>query len=223
MVRGSFTRPPPRRTMASKVLIGCEGAKTEPLYFDGIRQHLRASTLEFVLVDVPGTDPLTIVDAVIARVAEAKRKKAWEPGDSAWAVFDGEEHQGTDGQRHRWNTAIQRAEAKGIELAVSNPCFELWYLLHFHDQQAALRRDAALKALKQNGRVPEYEKNLAMFGRLHVSADKSLTTAAVDRARALRAKCGDVGLERWRNPSTGVFRLVTGLLGQPCRADGDKE
>ena len=65
MARDSFTRPPPRRTMASKVVIGCEGSKTEPLYFEGIRQHLRASTLEFVLVHVPGTDPLSIVDAVI--------------------------------------------------------------------------------------------------------------------------------------------------------------
>lgn len=208
MARSKFARRPQTRPLVAKVLIGCEGAKTEPLYFNGIRQHLRRSTVDFVIVEPGGSDPKTIVSAVVERVAELERAHKWRRGDSAWAVFDGEEHWRTRGERHNWNDAIQLAEAREIRLAISNPCFELWYLLHFQARAAELDRDAALVALRAH--MPKYEKNLPLFERLHREGGMQ---PAVERARGLAAMCGRAGWSRWRNPSTGVFRLVELLLG----------
>jgi hypothetical protein len=108
----------PRRTLqaralARKVVIACEGRKTEPSYFHDIRTHLRASTIDIVLVPHQGTDPATLVAAADDKRAELKRARRWSPGDTAWAVFDGEEHQDTDGKRQRWNDAVRVAIRHG--------------------------------------------------------------------------------------------------------------
>lgn len=58
----------------------------------------------------------------------------WENRDSAWVVLDGDEHIQNDPQN--WHAALQLAEGSDIHLAVSNPCFELWYLLHLATTQA---------------------------------------------------------------------------------------
>ena len=202
----------PRRTLqaralARKVVIACEGRKTEPSYFHDIRTHLRASTIDIVLVPHQGTDPATLVAAADDKRAELKRARRWSPGDTAWAVFDGEEHQDTDGKRQRWHDAVQRAESQDIKLAVSNPSFELWYLLHFQAQNGALNRSQALSALR--GHRPDYEKNRSLFSELHASG---LTAVATGLASSLCAQCEEGGWDRWRNPSTRVHLLVTHLL-----------
>lgn len=202
-------KPVPRR-LGQTVVIACEGLKTEPLYFEGIRRHLRASTIDFVLVRHEGTDPLTVVTAAENKRAELKKGKRWLDGDTAWAVFDGEEHLATGGDRERWNTAVQRAAAQGIRLAISNPSFELWYLLHFQDQQAALHRAQALAELRAH--VPGYEKNRGLFAELHAA---ERTQQAATRAQALCRSCGPTGWDQWRNPSTRVYELVEHLLRLP--------
>jgi hypothetical protein len=53
--------------------------------------------------------------------------------------------------------AIELATGKGISIAVSNPCIELWFLLHFHDQRAAIDRAEAQRKsgdLLGCGKVP---------------------------------------------------------------------
>jgi len=207
MARSEFGRRPAERELLAKVLIGCEGAKTEPTYFEEIRQHLRRSRSHFVLVDTRGSDPKTVVERVIACVQEHKSRRAWHAGDTAWAVFDGEEHWGTDGQKQNWNTAVQLAHAKGIQLAVSNPSFELWYLLHFRQQRAALHRDAVMVALKKEGHIANYHKSLEVFDLL-----KENLPLAVDSAKTLATKCSTTGWDRWPNPSTGVYAVVEMLL-----------
>lgn len=201
-------RKPPTRTLGRKVVIACEGSKTERLYFIDIRTHLRASTIDIIMAPHEGSDPATVVAAAEDKRAELKRERRWSsPGDTAWAVFDGDEHLDTDGKRQRWNDAIQRAESRDIKLAVSNPSFELWYLLHFKEQNGALNRSQALSALRVHR--PDYEKNRSLFSELHAS---DLTAAATSRASSLCERCDESGRHRWRNPSTRVHLLVTHLL-----------
>ena len=42
---------------------------------------------------------------------------------------------------HKYADAIKMANDNGFRLAISNPCLELWFLLHFHDQTAWIHRD----------------------------------------------------------------------------------
>jgi hypothetical protein len=102
----------------------------------------------------------------------------------------------------RFNDARQRAHARGIELAVSNPCFELWLLLHFRESPGARHRHHLQHLLA--GFLPKYDKHLdfaTLQGGVH---DATLRAARLDRDAEEEGEPG-------RNPTTGVYRLTTSI------------
>lgn len=208
MSRLTFARPSPFRQIRSKVIIACEGEKTEPLYFNAIRTHLHASAKDIVIVDHKGTDPLTIVQSAVDEVA---RHKPWLKGDTAWAVFDGDEHRQTAAQKHNWDRALALAAARHIHVLISNPSFEFWYLLHFKPQAANLHRAAALTSLRAY--LLNYDKGVSVFAVLNGLPPPLGRGPASDRAAALRAMHARNCLPTWTNPSTEVDVLVAKLLG----------
>jgi hypothetical protein len=52
-----------------------------------------------------------------------KALNSFEEGDEVWAVFDRDEHP-------RYAEAIRLSEDAGVKVGRSNPCFELWLILH---------------------------------------------------------------------------------------------
>lgn len=142
--------------------------------------------------------PMTLVDLAIAARREADREErrgrgtAW---DEIWCVFDEDAHPSL-------REAIAKAEANEIRVAVSSPCIELWFLLHFEDQTAYIER----------GTVQSRARHL-------LRCDKGLSDRALDalgeryddargRAIALDQKHeGDGSLPR-SNPSSEVWKLV---------------
>ncbi|MFF3852975.1 RloB family protein [Micromonospora sp. NPDC002575] len=57
-----------------------------------------------------------------------------EEVDECWCVFDVEWP-----QNHPYlDEAVRLAARHGIRLAISNPCFELWLILHFREHNAFL-------------------------------------------------------------------------------------
>ena len=69
-----------------------------------------------------------------------------------WAVFDRDEHP-------EFEQAVQLCEQSGVGVARSNPCFELWLILHEKDYNRPNRRQsvqADLKVLR-----PEYDPKRA--------------------------------------------------------------
>ena len=92
-------------------------------------------------------------------------------------------------------------------MAYSNPSFELWFLLHFVNQQTEVEDcQALIRLLKQPGRLPDYEKNKDYFDGL-----KPLLATAIQRAKARADQVQKQGLEpisRQSNPLTTVWELV---------------
>jgi hypothetical protein len=77
-------------------------------------------------------------------------RKSDDEIDECWCVFDVEWPQNHPHLRE----AVQLAKDNGIRLAVSNPCFELWLILHFEDQTAHLNTDQAeRRSRKLDGRA----------------------------------------------------------------------
>ncbi len=100
------------------------------------------------------------------------------------------------------------ARDNGIELAISNPSFELWLILHFRDNPGAQHRDRMTEIIR--GFLSPYDKHVE-FGRFaHGYND------AVERARRLDQMADEEG-ESGRNPTTGVWRLTESIRG----GDGD--
>lgn len=99
--------------------------------------------------------------------------------------------------------AIGEAQRLGVEVAVSNPCFELWLILHFrrHTAYAAAYRDL-LPHLKRH--LPVYDKT-----RLNFRDFEDGWRQAVPRAKELTP----AGREHKTNPATGVWALVDRIAG----------
>jgi hypothetical protein len=125
--------------------------------------------------------------------ANAKREKDENlKYDHVWCVFDIDEHPFVP-------EAKRQARDNGIEVAVSNPCFELWALLHFCDQRKHIERRPLHHKCKEH--MPGYEKQLPSL-QLHPRYGEALQRASdLDRWQASRG-CAEA------NPSTSVYRLM---------------
>lgn len=202
----SFQRPHRQRTIKPRVVIACEGKKTEHCYFTDINRIERLTSVEVVLLPHEGTDPRTVVGQVAEFIKREKRGQSWTKEDRAWAVFDGDEHRQDAQQLQNWHAAIDQADALKIGLAVSNPSFEFWYLLHFREHFNYLTRDQAKQLLKDY--LPRYEKPDRLYPVL-----QPLTTEAIQRAEWLELQAQRNGIDRHENPCCGgVARLVKSLL-----------
>jgi hypothetical protein len=185
-------RMPPRKTQP-RVLIVCEGSETEPNYFRALIKHKGLSAVRVVGSDECGTTPCSIVD-----FAREEQKKATKDSRYAqiWCVFDRDEHPYIESAR-------DRAYALHIDLAFSNPCFEVWFLLHFERSSKHRERDEVKKHLASRKFIPAYNKSMEVYHSLLESQDK-----ACQHARWLREYHTKAGSSEFQNPSTTVDTLV---------------
>lgn len=88
-------------------------------------------------------------------------------------------------------------------MLLSNPCFEIWLLLHVKNQKAAISSDAIIKELKISKPI---WKNYAKSVITDTQKDflYKNTSAAVVRA---------MELHEFENPSTGIYKLIKILKG----------
>lgn len=117
-----------RRAVYQKVLIVCEGSKTEPLYFNEIKDAYEISTANIRISGDCGSDPLSVVNHGERLFVEEKRLHPDDPYDRVYCVFDKDSHA-------NYLKAIEKIEntkPSGVFYAIpSIPSFEYWFLLHF--------------------------------------------------------------------------------------------
>lgn len=190
-------RRPPAYEPQPQVLIVCEGNKTEPLYFNALRRYRRlsATRIDIVPGGISGSDPRSIVR--YARKRKKWMKRRGRKFEHVWCVFDRDEHP-------RIEEAFLWAEQSHFDLAFSNPCFELWFLLHFEEVCEPLDRFEAFRLVRR--RMPQYRKTASVY---HLLLDRQ--KQAIERAEALRAHQSRRGGRADGNPSTTVDLLVNFL------------
>lgn len=197
-------RGKPKKRLYDRMLIVCEGAKTEVNYFRAIRRDLRIPSADIDVVHSElGTEPLQIVECAEALF---RRSKAF---DRIFAVFDRDDHLSYNNALAKaaaLNGKLQNDEGKNVKFQAipSVPNFEFWILLHFRDVAAFMPRGDVYAELKKASNYPTYEK-----GSLSVYADtKDRIPDAARRAMHLRqqynAYSGD-------DPYTDVD-ILTGIL-----------
>lgn len=194
-------RSGPRRAPYDKVLIVCEGSKTEPNYFQELIDHHEINTANVRVDGTCGSDPMSVVNHAIQLYREEKDKG--DSYDRVYCVIDRDAHE-------RFDEAVSKLAAQKptdvFYATVSIPCFEYWLLLHFFYTRAAFTSvgkasmgDAALAALKTYW--PEYGKGSAgTFAHLQ----GQLAFAKENAKRGLE----DAQRTASDNPSTNVHELV---------------
>ena len=180
------------------VYLICEGSETEIRYFKRFRSRGCNSDI------IPISSQYKSADRLVQKAKATMGNNPYYPedGDSIWCVFDRD-----DNSNEVLLRAKQSAQKEGYHLAYSNPSFELWFLLHFVNQQAEVEDcQALIRLLKQPGRLPDYEKNKDYFDVL-----KPLQATAIQRAKARADQVQNQGLEpisRQSNPLTTIWELV---------------
>ena len=119
--------------------------------------------------------------------------------DEIWCVFDTDEHK-------KLAQAIEEGRQSGIEVSVSNPCIELWLVLHVRDQTAHIHRHDVQSLSNELG--------LTDGKRIADAAWKTLVEdfgTAKQRARALDERHAGNGSPHRSNPSADVWRIVDRL------------
>lgn len=200
-------RREPFRDPKPTLLIVCEGLNTEPQYFVEFAKHHRNPRVKVKIAPQHGV-PLTLVqvakqyrdDSLKAARREHDENIAY---DSVWCVFDIDEHPNVP-------QAKQVAGASGIKVAVSNPCFELWLLLHVRDSPGMQHRHAVQQMLKNI--LGEYNKHID-FGKFSDGYKQ-----AVARARRLHAIAELAGTPG-HNPTTNVHELTESIAASETGED----
>lgn len=187
-----------RRKQKPVYLLIAEGRnKTEVAYFSHFQDQNRDYTLRIVKAG-NNTDAYSLCKAVTMKWDELGLSEA--QGDRAFIVLDMDDDEQKAG---KIRDVIKRNKQKGIECVVSNPTFELWFLLHFkYTTKHYIDGDATIADLKKY--IPNYEKNVDVFA----LCEERMETA-IQNAEKL-----DVNFEgeQWPsekcNPRTDVGRLV---------------
>lgn len=194
-------RSEPNRERYDKVLIVCEGSKTEPNYFQELIDHHEINTANVRVDGSCGSAPISVVNHALQLYRKEKDKG--DSYDRVYCVMDRDAHPSFD---EALRSLAARKPVDVFYATVSIPCFEYWLLLHFFYTRAAFTSvgsasmgDAALAALKTYW--PEYGKGR---GGTFSHLQDQLEFAKANAKRGLE----DAQRSASDNPTTNVHELV---------------
>jgi hypothetical protein len=181
------------------IFIICEGSRTEPTYFKSLKEKYRLPTIQIEII--PGGKSRTAPDNMIDETPSILCHYDWNPKiDELWCVFD------TDFKdKAEIRKVKEKASKKNIKLAITNPGFEYWLLLHHIKTDRVFNSNEELfnKLLEE---IPDYNKSTFDFSKI-----LSLTNTALANVSALRSQ----NVDDWQdnaNPSTDVDQLVIACI-----------
>lgn len=187
-----------------KLIIFCEGANTEPKYIMDFAFEWGNRLVEVCPIVAQGV-PLTLIQRACREKVRLDEKAAKEADSfsgafEVWGVFDVDDHPNIPNAR-------ALANANGVKHCLSNPCFDLWGILHYEQHDAELHRHAVQKKLKKlmPGYDPKGSKTFdysALHGLYNVAR-----AHAVELLRRRTEEDNPDG-----NPSTDVFRLLDTII-----------
>ena len=198
----SYKRREGSKEPRKSILIVCEGIKTEPIYFNSLRKNLQLSMVEVKVVG-EGAAPITVVDRAIELRQErkhlAKRSLTKAAYDVVYCVIDVEAPKAESLSR-----AANKATDNKLEVILSNPCFEYWYILHFRKTSAPFNTSQDAKsALKQEHRA-YCESDTTIFDVVYPK-----TADAIKHSKeVLNEQHNDTEDLSDCNPSTHVHKIV---------------
>lgn len=190
--KSRFSRQTGKRKYRQLFVIATEGWITEPQYFAIFKNKNTTIKIE-CLKDKNKSSPEQVLKRMKKYIKENELKRT----DQAWLVVD--KDQWTDNQLeqlYQWSK-----QANNYALAVSNPKFEYWLLLHFEDAKRVSTASQCDQKLKQY--LPNYKKK--------IEANKLIPhiQTAVNRAK----QKDNPPCQKWhKTTGTTVYRLIEHLF-----------
>lgn len=187
-----------------ELVIACEGRNTEPDYLNECVEFYSAGLVRLKILE-SGATPRVLVRAAIAErnrliALYRKSKDSFDCCFKVWVLFDRDEHPFVD-------ESIQEAKESGVEVGFSDPCFELWPLLHIEDYGSQDGRHDLQRRLRRA--MPNYDHEHE--ARIDFQFISTRVDVAIERANILNAARNDEGCPNGC-PSTSVGRLIQKII-----------
>jgi hypothetical protein len=184
----------PQRNPKAEIVVVCEGKVTEPQYLVELARHYRSLISMDLIIEKGAGVPLSILKR--AREMLHRRDGDFGKNDQVWAVFDRDDHPEV-------TRAINEAVASGISVGFSNPCFELWLVLHYRDHDAPVSRRQIQRVLRSL--MPKYNPR----GSKEISFAQICDAVEIAEARA---EAMDIRRAKERdargNPCSTIYKLT---------------
>ncbi len=194
-----------KKLAPANYLIVCEGKKTEPNYFNGLKKKINEKYGNKVDVLIPNIDVkgIGMNTTSLVKYTQKTVNHANKVYGQVWVVFDKDDY-----NDEQFDSAIDNCN---YNVAWSNPNFELWLLSHFKRVNRYISKENILdelnKEFQKNG-LDEYTKNDEnIFDK--VTKDGKLHTA-IKNCEYMESLNED-GQASQRNPMTKVYKIVDGL------------
>ena len=196
----NIRRRVPSKQPKFKIIVFCEGSKSEPKYLESFNRINGQGLVEIITKRGAGV-PVTLVNLAVEEKKRLERthKKTKDPIDGlfqVWVVFDCDEHPNIP-------NAFTKARSNEVNVAYSNPCFEIWPYLHHVDHTAEIHRHKLQAELSKH--IAGYSKE----GSKEICAVKLDVHYDIAKQRAKKLKSGheEVGSPK-SSPYTDIFELL---------------
>ena len=176
----SKREPSPSMRMRKIALVICEG-ETEVGYISLLKAWYKSPVR--IVSHIEGTK---ITPSLVEKRAKELRISQWDKVHT-FLMYD------MDVQTI--NEKLLRCKAEKL---LSNPCFEMWLLLHAKDQKAPVNTEAVIKELKKSAPVWKSDSK-SSFTDTQKTFLHDNTDLAVARAKKL---------QEFHNPSTSIYKLI---------------
>lgn len=195
-----------------RVLIVCEGSKTEPIYFEEMRLLLELDTTNITIDGKCGSSPINVVNHAYSEYI--RDSSSGDHYNRVYCVFDKDTHSTYDEAIQKVkdiNNSIEKEcnqdNIKFIAIK-SVPCFEYWLLLHyipstkpFHGTGKKSAADRLIDQLKEY--IPDYKKT--QKGLYKHLKEQGLLPSAKAHSRRIYEQSERTGDD---NPSTNIHELI---------------
>tara|TARA_R100001369_G_scaffold86204_1_gene120497 strand:+ start:937 stop:1677 length:741 start_codon:yes stop_codon:yes gene_type:complete len=218
-------------------IIFCEDSVSEPIYF----KYFETSKIKVNCIKDLGNMMKNVINAIhhceeTGLITHKDGEHCLIDGTKVWCVFDRDKEETAKKIAKgniSFNASIKTAEERGINVAWSNDCFELWVLLHFEDVELTdIDRPKYYERLTEifkNLPNPNDELKKVLEHPEHFNYKKSFkrennfryivrpeilpkTSLAIDRAKQLESNYNDGMQHHEKAPLTLVYKLVEELL-----------
>lgn len=209
--RKDFKRPEGIKS-ARLIVIAAEGRNTENIYFESMKVSRCASDVHVEVLHRNSND--SSPDKVYEQIRGFMAEYNIEDDDQLWIVVD----------KDKWkdkmlsSVAQHCAQNNNLYFCVSNPCFELWLLLHIED--VTLYNKEQMVILSTNSKVNSQDTWLKkhmkdLTGHYRESDYDAMSLSPhIDTAIERAEKLDLVPTDRWpQTAGTRVYLLAKSIMG----------
>ena len=127
-------------------IIATEGDKKEPNYFNALitqyEEDFRISKIHVEFIDreeekAGNSDPKYVYETLLKFYEELEKKYGLRQYDELWMIIDTDDY---NSRKKTISQILEKCDDNPIyKLCISNPCFEIWLILHFFDLETSLQ------------------------------------------------------------------------------------